>query len=446
MPNTFAYIMLLAWPFISLYLFKRFDVLMATAITVIAGFMFLPVRTYIDLPALPPFGKQEFIALSCMLGLIITQQKVFFLGAGNKQKVLMVTILAMPLLNVLFNSVPMFNGELWIKGLSFYDGAQQVLTQYLVVFVFIAGVSAVKSAYDLKRLFIILTIAGTVYVPLVLFEIRISPQLHTWLYGFFPHSFEQQFRYDGFRSVAFMGHGLTVSIFLMVCCVASYVLYIDKSGKNKSLFFVCFFLLFITTILNKSLSAVLILLPILLIITLQSGAVYKRGIFLASGLFVLYPMLASLSLIPYDSLVEFVKQFDEQRAQSLDYRFMHEKLIVAHAQEKFFIGWGGWARNRFFDSVTDGYWLIVFSTFGIVVFWALFGLVLHPLFKIAAQKGIKNTLYSLSLGLLLSFLLLDQIPNSSFGHSFLWFLSGCLMGYVFHNKNQAQVYGHLVKV
>ena len=443
MPNTFAYIMLIAWPFFSLFLYKRYDVFIATSVTVIAGFMFLPVRTFVDLPALPPFGKQEVIALSCLLGSIVTQQKVFFLGVHTTQRILIGLILVFPIINVLFNSEPMFNGELWVKGLSLYDAFQQVVIQYLIISIFLVGMNAVKSAHDLRRLFVLLTVAGMLYVPLVLLEIRLSPQLHTWLYGFFPSGFDQQFRYGGFRSAAFIGHGLLVSTFLLVCCAAAYSLFINTNSKNRPVYFICFFVLLVTTILNKSLSALVFLIPILLIITLQSSHIYKRTINVGVSVFILYPLLASLSLIPYDSIVGFVNSIDLDRGQSLDFRFMHEELIVAHAQEKFFIGWGSWSRNRFFDSITDGYWLIVFSTYGVIAFWALFGLTLQPLIKMALQKNVINTPYSFGLGLVLAVLLLDQIPNSSFSSSFLWFLSGCLAGYVFRHTHVVQNYERL---
>lgn len=431
MPNTFAYVMLIAWPFFSLFLYKRYDVFVATSVTVIAGFMFLPVNTFIDLPALPQFGKREIIAISCFLGFLFTRQKVLFLGANTTQQVLISIAIIFPLLNVLFNSEPMFNGELWIKGLTLHDGLHQVIMQYAAVFIFLAGMNAVKSSGDIKRLLLGLTIAGMAYVPLVLLEIRLSPQLHTWIYGFFPHNFGQQFRYGGFRSTAFIGHGLVVSAFLLVCCVSAYTLFINNKNNNRWTFFVCFLVLFVTTILNKSVGAILLLLPILLIVTLQSFRFYKQAILLSVSLFALYPLMASLSIIPYAELVDFVKSIDLDRAQSLEFRFMHEKLLVAHVQEKFFIGWGSWSRNRFFDSVTDGYWLIVFSRYGVIAFWAMFGLILQPLVKLALQRSDRASPYSLTLGVLLAFLLLDQIPNSSFSFSLLWYLTGCLAGYVY---------------
>ena len=66
-----------------------------------------------------------------------------------------------------------------------------------------------------------LVVAGLIYSLPMLFEVRMSPQLHTWIYGYFPHSFGQQMRDGGFRPVVFIGHGLGVAFFVMTTVVAA---------------------------------------------------------------------------------------------------------------------------------------------------------------------------------------------------------------------------------
>src|SRR5262249_13356926 len=67
----------------------------------------------------------------------------------------------------------------------------------------------------------VLVLAGLAYSVPALFEVRMSPQLHAWIYGFFPHSFGQQIRDGGFRPVVFLGHGLLVAFFMMTTAVAA---------------------------------------------------------------------------------------------------------------------------------------------------------------------------------------------------------------------------------
>ena len=54
----------------------------------------------------------------------------------------------------------------------------------------------------------VLVVAACAYALLALFEVRMSPQLSNWVYGFFPHSFAQHIRSGGFRPVVFLPHGL----------------------------------------------------------------------------------------------------------------------------------------------------------------------------------------------------------------------------------------------
>ena len=61
-----------------------------------------------------------------------------------------------------------------------------------------------------RTLLISIFIGGLLYVPLCLFEIRMSPQLHKLVYGFHQHIFAQTFRFEGWRPTVFLQHGLAV--------------------------------------------------------------------------------------------------------------------------------------------------------------------------------------------------------------------------------------------
>lgn len=64
-------------------------------------------------------------------------------------------------------------------------------------------------------------IAAVVYVPFVVFELRMSPQLHTWVYGYHQHNFGQTKKMDGWRPTVFMQHGLAVSIFMSTAALSA---------------------------------------------------------------------------------------------------------------------------------------------------------------------------------------------------------------------------------
>ena len=79
------------------------------------------------------------------------------------------------------------------------------------------------------------------------------------------------------------------------------------------------------------------------------------------------------------SLVSLVS---DDRARSLEFRFINEDRLLGRASERPLAGWGRFGRNRVYDeeggydvSVTDGRWIIVLGQFGILGFIAEFGLL-----------------------------------------------------------------------
>jgi hypothetical protein len=440
MPNILAYGMILFWPFIAILLYKKFDTVTATFWTIVGGYMLLPVKTVFDFPMVPPIGKDEMSAISALIGcVVIKHKKIAFFGANNLQKTLIGLLLIIPILNVFLNTEPMFNGQLWIKGLTVYDAVGQVALQYLGLLPFVIAVSIVKNAEDLTKIMRLLVIAGLVYSIPVLFEIRMSPQLHTWVYGFFPHSFAQQMRFDGFRAVVFMGHGLLVSIFLFVCVCAAAIQVKTGTQREKTRNIFIFGYLLLVLIASKSVGAIilgtLLSLSILFLFVSMQKIIVKTTV----TIFLLYPTLSILNLVPYESIVGFIGDFSVERADSLDFRFTHEKAMLAHAYEKVMIGWGSWGRNRLSDSISDGYWLIVYGQYGAVYFYALFGLFVLP-----AVSKFKDTTITLKekrlyvgFSLILAGVVFDQLPNASLGSSWLWYLSGCLAA-VLQNKKETK--------
>ena len=86
-----------------------------------------------------------------------------------------------------------------------------------------------------------------------------------------------------------------------------------------------------------------------------------------------------------DNLVQAVERMvDDKRAQSLQARLDYEALLIDKAHRRPILGWGGWDRNRVFDSrgrditVTDGLWIIAFGKFGLVGLSAFLAALLLP--------------------------------------------------------------------
>jgi len=265
-----------------------------------------------------------------------------------------------------------------------------------------------------------------------------SPQLHSSLYGYFPHSFAQQKRFGGFRPVVFMGHGLWVAFFSLTILVAALALRKNAerawrfSAGHVSYYF------FVVLVLCKSMGAVLYGIFAFSLIRYTSNRIQMKMAVTVVILALAYPTLSFFSLVPYQGITDLARMVDDDRADSLAFRFENEEILLKHGAERFFFGWGGWARNRVQDAetgedlaITDGRWIITFGQYGWFGFIAEFGLLSMSVFrankalKLLKEKNSRNLLTAHAL--LVCLIMLDQLPNATLA-PWMWLLSGVLLG------------------
>jgi len=258
-------------------------------------------------------------------------------------------------------------------------------------------------------------------------------------YGYFPHSFAQQVRGGGFRSVVFMGHGLAVAFF--VVCVLTAAAALAKTGekiRNFSPMMVSYYLLIIL-VLCKSKAALLYGFFAFFMIKKVSYKIQFRAAIILAVMTLLYPSMSILKIFPHDAIVQTATEYlGEDRSESLEFRFDNEHILLEHARKRFIFGWGGWARNRVRDeetgeniSVTDGSWIITLGVSGLIGFIAKFGLLAISIFraktavKLITDKSQQTLLAAHAL--LVGIIMIDQLPNSSLS-PWLWLLVGGLLG------------------
>ena len=269
------------------------------------------------------------------------------------------------------------------------------------------------------------------YSVLILFEIRMSPQLHTWVYGYFPHSFGQQSRFGGFRAVVFLGHGLIVSMYLAIALGAFTILWksnIKLKGIPPWAIIMYFFALLL---LNKTMSGFILGSILFFAISYLSIKMLRRLGLLLIFIVILYPAISIFDFSPHEKLIQLATDFDVERGESLRFRFFHENLLVEHAQKKLFFGWGDWGRNLLEGSVKDGYWIGIFGVQGLIGFSALFGLTFLAVWRASKASYLlkdKNEIHILlSHALIVTIIMIDQLPNSSF-YAWVIFIIGALLG------------------
>jgi hypothetical protein len=279
-----------------------------------------------------------------------------------------------------------------------------------------------------------LVYGGLVYSLLILIELRMSPQLNKWLYGFYSHSFGQHVRDGGYRPMIFLKHGLRVGIFMSMTVLAALILYRMREGAKPGRWLIYAVWLFVILFLSKTLGAFLItllLLPAALLFGIRTQLLVSAAL---AGIVLLYPIVRGSGLVPVDRITSAVSNISAGRAGSLQFRFDNEDILLERAQEKPFFGWGGRNRSRVFDargrdqSVTDGTWIIIIGQRGWVGYLTFFGLLcLPPILLFLRSKQLAINAGTAGLVLVLTANLIDLVPNSGLV-PLTWLIAGALAG------------------
>lgn len=438
MGNSLAYLSLILWPFVIFFVLKKYGMHTGILVAIFCSYMLLPANFDINLPGIPAFNKGSVTVISIILYLLLTGRKLGVSSLGSFSGFILLVYVVSPFFTSFFNT----EKYLYLPGMSLYDGLSQSVGNFFVIFPFVLGAAYFRRLEDQVLLFKFFVGSVLLYSILVLYEIRMSPQLHTYLYGYFPHSFAQQIRSGGFRAVVFLGHGLLVALLVSVAFMISTILLKMKIKiYNNSMLLVLIFL-FAVLILSKSYTALIFGgVAFVLIYFLPSRLVSMCSVVFVV-IFLSYPILSSNNIFPHSQIVNIASSFSESRSGSLAFRFYNEEQLLVHANEKPFFGWGTWGRNRVYDtesyqdtSVTDGKWIIVLGTRGWVGFLTEFYFIAISVFMAAKinRKHIISTSMERSLiaahSLIVAFILLDQMPNASLNY-FYWFFIGALYGRV----------------
>ena len=189
MPNDFAYFALLIWPLVSVILYHKYPVITATFWTIVGGYLLLPVGVEFDFPLIPALDKNSIPAIMAFVGCkYIAKQKVTLLPPAGIERKLIILFFLGSVATVMTNGDPVIEANRYIPGLSYHDTLSTVVSQWLLLIPLILGIQIIKTHEAQVQLLRLLIIAGLWYSLLIIFEIRMSPQLHSWVYGFFPHS------------------------------------------------------------------------------------------------------------------------------------------------------------------------------------------------------------------------------------------------------------------
>ncbi|MEN8200363.1 MAG: hypothetical protein ABFR63_09870 [Thermodesulfobacteriota bacterium] len=425
--NAIVPMALLSWVPLVLWAFSRFEPRKAAAGAFVIGWMFLPEAT-IPIPGLPDFTKMFASCVGVLLGAFIFDRKNLLAVRLSVVDIPMILWCTCPLLSSLAN------------GLGAYDGMSESLQSiitwglpYFVAKVYFAD------REGLTILALAIFIGGIIYIPFCFIEMAISPQLHRMTYGFSQANILQSMRAGGFRPVVYMQHGLMVAMWMVSSAFIGIWFYYAKLLPEKLLFLPT--KLFIpavlfTTLLMKSTGALGLF--ILGLAALFSAQRFKVPIIMIILLMIPPAYMISRSTDYWDgrNLSSFVEEkFSADRAQSLQFRFDNEYLLIDKAMAGSFFGWGGWGRSRVYDddgrdiTITDGLWIITMGTRGIygiilmsltIVMPMLLLLIKVPLKQWATPRYAAASVFAT----LLTIYMVDNLLNAMVNPIFMLFNGG----------------------
>ncbi|MBD2750171.1 hypothetical protein IC232_26245 [Microvirga sp. BT688] len=426
--NLLAYLVLFTWPLIIFAVYSRrarsHSVARTTAWLMMLSVMFLPSSLAYDPPLLPALDKHRVSFLAIALA-VITFHRGDLLKAAPKHmlpRIIFLVLLVGVVRTVQTNGDPLLLSRISLPGLTSHDILSSAIALALDVYLpFAIGQRVFRTEQDLYDLFEVMSTCMLIYAPLMLLEVRLSPQLHRWVYGFHPHDFIQAMREDGYRPVVFMNHGLSVAMWVFSGLCATLAL--QKAGRTLRITVKQRLMAgVVLMVLTKSWAPTIYAVIASFLIWLMKPKAVVRVVALVSIVVLAYPVARFENLIPAERVVEFVRQYNPDRAQSLEFRFDNESILLARAMERPLHGWGTFGRNLIYSesdgriiSVTDGYWIIMIGAWGYLGFFCFFALMVLPLWRFAwhcRRMSRSEQAAASCLALILALFTFDLLPNS----------------------------------
>jgi hypothetical protein len=371
--TTHAAAAIVAFPAVAITLFVFLPLRRAILGSFLLGWLFLP-QGRLDLPSvLPDTDKGVAIAFGVLLSLSVFDTRRLLSFRPSWVDLPVVVLCAVGF----FTSID--------NGLGAYDGLSAVLARTLQFGpMWLLGRIYFSDREGLRALALALVIGGLLYVPVCMIEMRLSPQLHRWVWGYHQHSFLQTIRLGGYRPMGFLQHGLALGMWMTCATLLGAWMYLS-GDLRRTAWLLLLPGLALTTLLCRSIGALLLLGAglALLFASRASG----RATLVALVLLVApaYSLTRATGLWSGATAIEMAGRYlPADRVQSFTFRLDNETILADKAMQRPLLGWGGWGRSQVKDrrgeevSVTDGWWIIVFGQNGVVGLVAFLALSALP--------------------------------------------------------------------
>jgi hypothetical protein len=329
------------WPLIVVGCYLWMKPHKAILATFIGGWLFLPVAQF-QIPGFPDYGKTQSVSLVAFIcGLLISPWPLLRLKFQWPDVVVWLICLS-PLLSSIANGLGLYNG---MSGVLLY-GIMFAIPYYL-------GRAYFGDPEILKDVLMAIFIGGLLYAPFCLFEMRMSPHLHKFIYGYHPHSFAQHIRQGGYRPMVFMNHGIMVAIWMSVAAIGGICLWLRGHMKSMQSIpgWAWVVSLVLVAILCKSLFALALLLIGSSCVVL--GNTLRTKYLLVAFLLMFPSYVVTRAVLDQNALpiIKLLEPLSASGASSMKARVMSEGPILRNLKKSPLFGWGSTAKLR---PKTDG--------------------------------------------------------------------------------------------
>jgi len=362
--TIFAYVALLGWIPAVLVIFSLLPGRWAAATAVIGAWLLLPPYT-MTVSGLPDYSKSTAAVLGVLLGTLIFH--------ADRLLAFRPRWFDLPMLLFCFCGVAssLQNERGLYDGLS--DSMNQCLTWGLP---YLVGRLYFGNLEDLCSFAVAMVGGGLVYVLPCLYEVRMSPTLMGTIYG---EGWYQGTRFGGFRPNVFFYTGLELGLWMTAASLAGFWLWRCGTIKQIGPFPFGWMLLPIlmgTTILCRSTGALGLLAFGMMLLWFSvrfRTRLVLAVLVLAAPVYVAVRVPNAWSGQHAVDLAEIL--VGPVRAESLEYRFKCENLLIEKAIQQPIFGWAGWGRSDAYFGAntpyarkvpTDGLWIIILGRKGYV--------------------------------------------------------------------------------
>jgi len=380
--SSIGYITLLLAPVVLALLIAVMRSATGVAVALLAGWLFLPQGGF-SIPGIPDYTKMSATSLGLLLGCLATRPTWVIGWRPSLIDVPALMFVVSPFLSSMAN------------GLGAYDGGSATFARMLTWGIpYVVGRGVFRDVRSCSVLAKAMVVAGLVYVPLCLYEIRMSPQLHQQVFGFSPRGWGGS-RLGGWRPQVFLDTGLALGMWMTAATLVAVWLW--RSRALKPVLGVppgaIVGVLVPVTVLCKSLGALALLVMGLLVYELWRVTRWRVVLIVPAIAAVAYMGARVPGVWHGEPIPQLAAMVDEGRAASFEFRLRNEDILIDKAMREPWIGWGGWGRSRVYNeygqdiSVTDGLWVIVLGQNGLFGLIGLYGMMLLPGAAVMLRAG-----------------------------------------------------------